>query len=133
MRNLILKWLFLALAVMGASFVTQLLGLGFAADASSAGKFLQLLIGCAILAVLNATLGKILKLLTIPLNCLTLGIFSLVVNAIILWLTAMSGFGMKVSGSLADQFFGTFVASLIIGAITGFLGNFLKEKDETKE
>ena len=48
------------------------------------------MLGVAILALLNATLGKILKLLTLPLNCLTLGLFSLVINAIIFMIVASS-------------------------------------------
>lgn len=133
MKKLFLKWILLAIAVVAASFLTQYLGLGFHADVSSGQKALQLLVGVAILAVLNGTLGKILKLLTLPLNCLTLGLFSLVINALMLWLAAQSGFGMKITGDAMQQIGSAFIGALLISIINGLLNSFLgddKDKDD---
>src|SRR5467141_3318303 len=48
-----------------------------------------------VLGILNAFLRPILLLLTLPLNLLTLGLFTLVVNAIVFWIA--SGFDLGVS------------------------------------
>src|SRR5207253_3925749 len=48
-----------------------------------------------VLGILNAFLRPILLLLTLPLNLLTLGLFTLVVNAIVFWIA--SGFDIGVS------------------------------------
>jgi putative membrane protein len=80
---------------------------------------------------LNATLGKILKVITIPLSCITLGLFSLVVNAFILWLAAQFELGFKITGSGLHAFEAAFVASLLISFINGVLGVFLPDdKDD---
>src|SRR5579859_7976458 len=51
-----------------------------------------------ILGILNAFLRPILLLLTLPLNLLTLGLFTLVVNAIVFWLaTVIQQNGVQVA------------------------------------
>lgn len=133
MKNLLVRWILLVVAVVAASFITQYIGLGFHADVSSPAKALQLFIGVALLAILNATLGKILKLMTIPLNCLTLGLFSLVINALMLWLAAQAGFGLKIVGDALGQIFSALIGSLLISFINGFLNTFFgddKDKDD---
>ena len=56
--------------------------------------FGQAIMGAVVLAVLNATLGRVLDLLAIPFTVITLGLFSLVIDAVILWLTSriLNGF-----------------------------------------
>lgn len=130
MAKLLTRWIILAISVVVASFATQILGLGFAVDVSTFNKVLLLLVGVAILAILNATLGTILRILTIPLNCLTLGLFSLVVNAFILWLAAGTGFGMKITGDFGMQFLAALVGSLLISFVNGVLGSFLSDDEE---
>jgi putative membrane protein len=118
------------IAVVAASYAAQFLGLGFEVDVSTGESVWKLFIGVAILSLLNATLGRILKFLTVPLNCLTLGVFSLVVNALMVWLAAGAGYGMRITGDTGRQFLSAFVASLIIGAVTGFLESFLGDKKD---
>ncbi|HSI73105.1 MAG TPA: phage holin family protein [Fimbriimonas sp.] len=127
MTKLLLRWVLLALSVFGASLITQSLGLGFKVDISSAESILTLMVGVLILSLLNATLGKILKLLTLPLSCLTLGLFSLVVNAVVLWVAASLELGFKITQSGFQGFLAAFVASLLISFINGVLGVFLPD------
>lgn len=130
MGRLLLRWILLAVSVVVASLITQALGLGFKTQVTSAGDFIVLLIGVAILALLNATLGKILKLVTLPLNCLTLGLFSVVINALMLMLAASFGFGYTLEGSGGAKFVAALVASILIAVINGVLGTFLPDKDD---
>ena len=124
MGKLLLRWLVLAISVFAASLVTHALKLGFEVDVHSLDGALKLLIGVAVLSFLNATLGRILKFITIPLSCITLGLFSLVVNAVVLWIAASFKLGFTIKDSGLQAFFAAFVASLLISFINGVLGVF---------
>ncbi len=131
MRKLLLRWVLLAFSVFAASLVSHAFNLGFAADVSSVGSAIKLLIGVALLSLLNATLGRIIKFITLPLSCITLGLFSLVVNAVILWFAASFNLGFRITDSGTQAFFAAFVASLLIAFINGVLGVFLPDdKDD---
>jgi putative membrane protein len=69
-----------------------------------------------VFGVINATLRPITKVLTFPLIIVTLGLFALVVNGLMLWLTsslsAALGLGFHVSGFWA-AFFGALVVSIV--------------------
>jgi putative membrane protein len=69
-----------------------------------------------VFGVLNASLRPLAKILTFPLIIFTLGIFALVINGLMLWLTsALSstlGLGFHVSGFWA-AFWGALVVSLV--------------------
>ena len=133
MSRLLLRWVLLALSVVLASFLCQLLGLQFQADVSSAAQVGKLFVGVAFWALLNATLGNVLRLLTIPLNCLTFGLVSLVINALMLWIVASQNFGFPIKGEWASQFMAAVIASILISAISGLLNTFLggnKKKSE---
>jgi len=131
MGKLLLRWLVLAISVFAASLVTHALKLGFQVDVHSLESALKLLIGVAILSFLNATLGRILKFITIPLSCITLGLFSLVVNAAVLWIAASLRLGFSIKDSGIQAFYAAFVASLLISFINGVLGVFLPDdKDD---
>jgi putative membrane protein len=129
MIRLLLRWVLLAFSVFAASLVSQALHLGFQVDANGAAGWAKLLIGVAILSLLNATIGRILKWLTVPLRCLTLGLFSLVINAVILWFAASLKLGFKITDPGAKGFLAAFVASLLISFISGVLGVLLPDDD----
>lgn len=59
--------------------------------------FTRAIILALVLALLNSTLGAVLNFLTAPLNWITLGLFSLVVDAIVLMIAAyfLKGFEIK--------------------------------------
>jgi putative membrane protein len=66
------------------------------------GGWVPFLAVALVLAVINATLRPLVKLLTCPLILLTLGLFALVVNGLMLWLTSSVsqslGLGFHVTG-----------------------------------
>jgi putative membrane protein len=131
MTRLLLRWVLLAVSVFAASLVAQAIGFGFKVETGSGEAIVTLFIGVAVLSFLNATLGKILKLLTLPLSCITLGLFSLVVNALVLWIAASLELGFRITESGFRGFVAAFVASLLISFINGVLGVFLPDdKDD---
>jgi putative membrane protein len=69
-----------------------------------------------VFGVVNAFVGPVAKLLSLPIIVLTLGLFLLVVNGLLLWLTSALagslGLGFHVSGFWA-AFFGALVVSVV--------------------
>ena len=70
------------------------------------------LIASIVIGLVNATIGFILKILTLPLTVLTLGLFWLVINALMLQLAAALVSGFYVSG-FWSAFFGAIIMSLV--------------------
>ncbi|HEY2919398.1 MAG TPA: phage holin family protein [Candidatus Binatia bacterium] len=103
MTGLLLHWLISALSLMIVAYLfpgIQLQGLGAA------------LIAPIVIGLINATIGLILKIITFPLTILTLGIFWLVINALMLQLAAALVPGFFVAGFLS-AFFGAIVLSIV--------------------
>jgi putative membrane protein len=81
------------------------------------------LLGAVVLAVvlgiINAFLKPIINLLTLPLNIFTLGLFSLVVNALLIMLAALIVPGFSVAGFWPAFLFGIVVSlvSALFGAV----------------
>jgi putative membrane protein len=88
---------------------------------STAGKIGTLLVVGAIFGLVNAVIKPVAKLLSLPLIILTLGLFALVVNALLFWLTAAvsSGIGapFEVDG-FSSAFWGAIVVSLVSWALS---------------
>lgn len=67
---------------------------------------LAVLIAAVVLGLVNALIRPVLLLLSLPVNVLTLGLFTLVVNGVVLWLVAgatalnVAGFGAAIVGAL---------------------------------
>jgi len=80
------------------------------------GGLLAFLGVALVFGVINATLRPLTKILTFPLIIVTLGIFALIVNGLMLWLTSSLsrslGLGFHVSGFWA-AFFGALVVSIV--------------------
>lgn len=123
MKQFFLRWALQVLALIAAGAVAHLIMGGFSVRADSVGSILQLFIGVAVLSVLNNTIGALLKILTIPLNCMTLGLFSLVINAIMFMAAASLNLGFSVSGFLP-----ALVGSLLYSVISALLNNFVGDK-----
>lgn len=105
--RLLLRFLFSAVALLVAS--TLLPGIRH-------GRFLDLLAVAVLLGALNATLGALLKLVSIVPVVLTFGCFSLVINGLVFWvagsLSERLGLAFRVEGC-APAFFGALLTSLL--------------------
>jgi putative membrane protein len=107
----LLHWVLNAVALLIVSRVVQ----GF-----EVSGFGSALIAVVVIGLLNATLGLLLKVVTFPLAILTLGLFFLVVNAIVLWFSSKFVPGFAVT-SFGAAFWGALALS-VIQMIFGFLG-----------
>lgn len=80
---------------------------------NSAEPLVTVLVFAVILGVLNAFLRPILLLLTLPLNLLTLGLFTLVVNAIVFWFASLIQGGVQVA-----DFGAAFLGALLVSVVS---------------
>lgn len=79
--------------------------------------FYTALIVALILGLLNITIKPILFILTLPINILTLGLFSFVLNAFMLWFVASFVQGFTIAGFL-PALLGAIIMSLITWAVS---------------
>ena len=82
--------------------------------------FWTALVAAFLLGIVNAVIRPILVLLTLPITVLTLGLFLLVVNGLMLWLVAAFVTGFHVNG-----FWGTVLGSILISIVSWILSWFL--------
>jgi putative membrane protein len=80
------------------------------------------LVFAVILGVLNAFLRPILLLLTLPLNLLTLGLFTLVVNAIVFWLASVIPLQVEGGGVQVADFGAAFIGALAV-SVASFIAS----------
>jgi putative membrane protein len=103
MIRLLVQWFLSAVALL---IVSELVP-GFFVEGLASALAASLVIG-----LLNATLGFLLKIVTFPLSILTLGIFLLVVNALMILLASAVVRGFHVRG-LLPAFWGAVVLALL--------------------
>jgi len=111
MRGVLLRWFVLTAAVLMACRLLN----GIRVD----GMFPALL-AAAMLGILNAVLRPVLILLTLPLNIMTLGLFTFVINGLMLLIVSAIIPGFDVQGFWAAVF-----GALIIGATSWLLNRFI--------
>ena len=108
-RSLILRWLITTLAIFAA--VSLVPGITFV------GPGWELGLVAAVFALVNIGLRPLLSLLTCPLIILTLGLFGLVINALLLLLTAWIASSLGIQ-FMIDGFWPAFWGGLIISIVT---------------
>ena len=85
-------------------------------------SFVTAIIFSLVLAFLNAIVKPILIILTLPITIITLGIFLLVINVLMIILA-----GKLVSGIHIDGFLWAFIFGILLSLISSSLGNFEKK------
>ena len=115
LRSVVLKWLITSLAIFAAIYLVP--GIHFT------GPGLQLGIIAAIFSVVNLLLRPILMLITCPMIILTLGLFSVAINALMLMLTANVAVYLGIEYSI-DSFTTAFIGALVI-SLTSLILNML--------
>ena len=109
--QLILRWLISALALLALPYVMS---------GIEVKSFYIALIVAVVLGLINAVVRPVLILLTLPVTVLTLGLFILVINALLFWFVASFVDGFQVSG-FWTAFFGAILYSLITWAANALL------------
>lgn len=112
--RLLLRWLVSAGALMLIAYYLP----GVKVDG-----FYTALIAALVLGLLNAIIRPIIHVFALPITILTLGLFSFVINALIIWLTST-----MVKGFFIDGFWTALLAALIMWVV-GWLANILLKKE----
>jgi putative membrane protein len=112
--RLLVRWLISAVSIMIVAYLVP----GFVVHGVVAA-----LIAAVIIGLVNATLGSVVKILTLPLTFLTLGLFLIVVNAIMLKVAAAltPGFEVQTWGA-------AFIGAILLSLVSTFLNWLIGDK-----
>lgn len=105
--KILINWILSAVAVLIASYILP---------GVHVTNFTVALIAALVLGVINAILKPILLILTLPINLLTLGLFTFVLNALIILLAANFVSGFSVNG-----FLWALILSVVLAIINSIL------------
>ncbi len=114
MNGIILRWLTLTAAIVLTSYLL---------DGIHIEGFLSALLAAAMLGILNAFFRPIALLLTLPINILSLGLFTFIINALMLKMASGIITGFEVVG-----FWSAIFGSLLISVISWLLSSFINDR-----
>jgi putative membrane protein len=101
--SLLLVWVINAVALLGVAYLMPSI---------QVASFTAALIAALLLGLVNTLIRPLLVLLTLPVTLLTLGVFILVINALLFWFVGSILKGFQV-GSFSSAFFGALLYSII--------------------
>jgi putative membrane protein len=110
MRGLFFRWLLLTVAIMVTAHIME----GIRISGFFSAFFTAMVIG-----ILNTLFRPLLIVLTLPINILTLGLFTFVINALLLQMASVFVAGFYVSG-FGAALFGSLIISLVNWGLTVF-------------
>ena len=114
MKGIFLRWLILTFSIIATSYLI---------DGIQVSGFISAFFAAAILGILNAFFRPILFILTLPVNILSLGLFTFVINALMLMMVSGVISGFKVYG-----FWSAVFGSLLISLVSWLLTSFINER-----
>jgi putative membrane protein len=112
--GLLLRWLILTVAIIIASYLLEGIHIS---------GFFSAFFAAAILGILNALFRPVLILLTLPINILSLGLFTFIINAMMLKMVSGIIPGFEVHG-----FWTAILGSLVISVISWLLNSFISDR-----
>lgn len=118
MNGLLVRWLLLTISIIVTSYLV---------DGIHVTSFFSAFFAAAVLGILNALFRPILIIITLPINILTLGLFTFVINALLLKMA--SG---VVPGFYVQGFWSAVFGSLIISLVSWMLNSFVNEKGKIR-
>ena len=115
---ILLHWFITTLAIFALPYFVA--GIAIAGDRGQA--MLTAVVVAACLVFLNLVVKPIVTLLTLPLNLLTLGLFSLVINGVFFWFVAQIIMGFSVTSFMA-----ALIGAFVISVINWIVGKFIND------
>ena len=107
MVKLLSKWVIFALIIMlTAWFIPGI----------SVENFISAMLVCVVISLINVFIKPLVEFISLPVNFLTLGLFSLVINALLLMLAGYITPGFEVSGFL-NALIGSIILSIFVSII----------------
>ena len=114
MNGLVIRWLVLTVAILITSYLIE----GIVVTG-----FFTAIFAAAVLGILNAFFRPIAIILTLPINILSLGLFTFVINAIMIKMASSIIPGFSVHG-----FWAAVLGALLVSIISWVLNSFINEK-----
>lgn len=118
--NFILRVLAIFVAVAVALALVP--GISVAGGSSAWGSVALMAL---IIALLNMTVKPVLHIIGLPITIISLGVFYLVINTILLYLAAWLGNTLFGIGFNIDSFLAGFIGSIIISIVSGIMNSIL--------
>ncbi|MEA2016354.1 MAG: phage holin family protein [Actinomycetota bacterium] len=122
----ILQWAILTFSITVASYFLPFI---YISGDTNWDRIKIAFIAGLLLGLCNVVIKPIVKILSIPINILTLGLFNIVINAGMLWIVDLAVRGLEVNG-----FWGYVLSSIVISIISIVISKliFFKEKKGEK-
>ena len=114
MNGVLIRWLVLTISIILTSYLV---------DGIYVESFFSALFAALVLGILNALFRPLLIVITLPINILTLGLFTFVINALLLKM--VSG---VVPGFYVYGFWSAVFGSLIISLVSWLLSSFVSDR-----
>lgn len=115
-RRAVTHWVVRVIAVVVAVVLAKNLGLKLEWDPAW-----RIAVFVPVLALANSTVGPVLRIMSMPVTCLTLGLFGVVINALVFWLAG------TITGAEMN-FVSALFGSVVVGVVGAGLGTAIKEK-----
>jgi putative membrane protein len=119
--HLLIRWVVTSLSLVVAAWLVP--GIRVGHNAVSAFAAMAIILG-----LVNAIIRPLLKLLSCPLILLTLGLFTLVINGVTLWLASAIAVNFFHVGFYVDGFFAAFLGALIVSIVSTILTMLVREE-----
>jgi len=114
LNGILIRWLLLTISIILTSYLV---------DGIYVESFFSALFAALVLGILNALFRPVLIVITLPINILTLGLFTFVINALLLKM--VSG---VVPGFYVYGFWSAVFGSLIISLVSWLLSSFVSDR-----
>ena len=101
---LFLRWVGFALVIMFIAWVVP---------GISVANFLTAMIAAAVIALINVFIKPALILVTLPINIVTLGLFTLIINALLFMFAGFIAPGFEI-----DNFLSAFIGALLLSILS---------------
>ena len=107
MLSMFLRWIIYALLVVLTAWIIP---------GISVSNFISAMLVCIVIALINVFIRPLVEFISLPVNFLTLGLFSLVINALLLMLA-----GLITPGFVVDGFLSALLGSILLSLFAGLI------------
>jgi putative membrane protein len=111
--RLLIRWLINAVSLLIVAYIVP----GFELHG-----FIAALIAAIVFGIVNSTLGLLLKIITFPLTIFTLGLFLIVINAIMLKMAAL-----VTPGFIVHTWTAALLGAIVLSLVSAFLNWLIKD------
>ena len=119
MEKMFLRWIIFSILIIFVAWIIP---------GITVSNFLAAMLACLMIAIINVFIRPLIEFISLPITFLTLGLFSLVINTLLLMLAGAITPGFEVKGFLS-ALFGSILLSLFAGLVEKIENLFGKENN----